>query len=258
MQSLSCILLLVERGERVHAGLAKALTLARHTGARLELFLCETEPYLGVNKHDPAAGTAREQCLQRGHEYLRALRDGIWCADVVIDDEVAWAPSLLQGVAEKLHRTPVQMVVRTAGPLDTAMAVFARHLVSRSATPLLLTRGRPWRAVPRFVAVLNPGRGAAAPAPIGRLGELLKRCSGAQMDYVISQTHGLADILVERNYDLITLALPPSAAAEADASTTRLLQATSADVLLAGAAPAANADAHDLRQSLRSPDGRPS
>lgn len=250
MQSLSCILLVVERGERVHAGLAKALTLARHTRAHLELFLCETDSYL----------QASEPRLQRGHDYLRALRDGVLCADVVIDDEVAWAPSLLRGVAEKLRRTPVQMVVRVAGQLNSAMAIFARHLIGHSGIPLLLTRGRPWQAVPRFVAVLDPAPGAAARAPIGQLSELLKHCSGAQMDYLVSPTGGLAGLLAERNYDLITLALPPPPAADTDtdAGMARLLQATSADVLLAGTAPAASADARQPPQPLRSADRRPS
>lgn len=248
---------MVERGERVHTGLAKALTLARHTGARLELFLCETEPCPGgLDRQDRTAGIAREQCLQRGHEYLRALRHGILCADVRIDEEVAWAPSLLQGVSEKLRRTPVQMIVRAPGQLDNPVAVFARHLLGRSGTPLLLTRGRPWQALPWFATVLQPGRGAAAPAPIGQLSELLRRCSGARLDYVIGHAIGLADTLAERNYDLITLALP-SAAREADAGTARLLQATDADVLVVETAPAVSTDACEQPEALRFPRRKP-
>ncbi|HTT05754.1 MAG TPA: hypothetical protein VMF64_10730 [Steroidobacteraceae bacterium] len=173
-----------------------------------------------------------------------------------IASEVAWAPSLIQGIAEKLRRTPAQMVVRAAGRFDAVMAAFARHFVNRSATPLLLTRGRPWQAAPRFAAVLNPGLRAGLISQIGQLSELLRRRSGAQVEYAIAITDGLPEIVGARNYDLVVLALPPSAAAQ-DGATARLLQTSGVDVLLVGTAPVVSADSSATAASVGSPARMP-
>ena len=85
MEPLSCILLLVERGDRVHEGLNKALLVARHFHARLELFLCDTERY-GPFRPDNAAALARTHasCVAEGRDYLQALRKTIVAPDITI------------------------------------------------------------------------------------------------------------------------------------------------------------------------------
>jgi hypothetical protein len=255
VRSLSCILLMVERGAQVHAGLAKALTLARHTGARLELLLCESEPCPGMDGQDPEVRAAREQCLQRGREYLRALREGILCADVQIDGEVVCAASLFAGVMEKMRRNSAQMIVRASSNPDSAMAVLAWRLVRQSGTPLLLTRGRPWQAAPLFVAALNPSGGAAGGSQLGPLSELLRSRCGARVDYLVASAQGLPGIIAERDYDLVMLTLPASGVLDADAAhAARLLQTCGADLLLAVPGPAASADTPQLRQPIRYPD----
>lgn len=244
MDSLSCILLMVERGERVHAALAKAVTLARYTGACLELFLCDTPYYPDAKRYGAAGERHRQQCLQRGHEYLRALREGIDCTDVDIGSEVACANSLTQGVAEKLRRTAVQLVVRAIGKVDAASCAVARGLVNTCGSPLLLTRGRPWQPAPQFVAALSAGRSAAASTQIGQLSELLRCRCNAQVDYLVANARLLPAVLAARSYDLITLAAAPEdSSPPGPDQTLQLLQSTAADVLLVRARPAAGAAA---------------
>ena len=231
---------MTERGERVYSALAKALILARHTGARLELFLCDTDSHSG------------QHTLRRGHEYLRALREGIWCTDVAIDAEVASAPSLVQGLIEQLQRAPAQLVVRALERADATTAMFAWQFLRQSRTPLLLTSGRPWRATPLFAAALNTQAPQSSNVSIGGLTECLGRSCGAQVEYLISKPERLPGLLAERCYDLITVNLTAAESATTQVRRVEtLLQACSADVLLLHPGPVANADGPDPPPAVR-------
>ena len=159
MQPLASILLLVECGDRVHQGLSKALMLARYFHARLDLFLCDTEGYVRTHPGPMAAGArTRARCVADGSDYLQALRKSIVAADVEIATEAVCHRSLREAVTEKAERCAADLLVKTteASCLDAA---------NRSATdwaamaecppPLLLTRGRSWRPIPQFAAVLQ-------------------------------------------------------------------------------------------------------
>ena len=177
MESVSCILLLVDRGRLALRGLNKALLLARHFDAALELLLCET----GIQEVQPA----RRAILGEARQYLQALVQTIVTTDVPIHAEAAFASSLAAGIAEQLARTPVQLIVKTTQ--DGALAADLR-LASGSGVPWLLTRGRPWRAVPRFAAAVNLGDGADG-SLVGRivavLETLAQRC-GADLEYLFA------------------------------------------------------------------------
>lgn len=241
------LLLIIERGEKVHIGLAKALTLARHIGARLELFLCEMAPNAAVHRCEADGRLRSEQCLQRGYDYLRALREGIQCTDVSIEGEVVYAASLIQGVADKLQRTHTQMVVRVCSGVDMRAAAFGRQLVNTTGAPLLLTRGRPWRPTPLFVAALNPAHGAPANSRIAKLSEFLQHRCGAEVDYLIANAQTLPGVVTDRDYDLVTVALPRADTAAAQTDAVARLQATAADVLLVPTSPSASVDSRCRR-----------
>lgn len=250
MQSLSRILLVVERDRWVHAGLAKALSLARYTGASLELFLCDT-PYYKAAAGDSISLPSEQWRQQRAREYLRSLRQGIVSNEVAIEVQASSADSLLGGVLERLRREPAQLVVRTRGLVSAAATLFAQRLV-QAGTPIVLTQGQPWQPAPHFMTALliehrADGRRPRALVPSAELPELLGRSCGARMDYVIAADTLLATVARRRDYDLIALTVSgaeggPENWQRASGRTVQPdLTGVGADVLFVGAARSRNA-----------------
>ena len=283
MEPLSCILLLVERGDRVHEGLNKALLVARHFHARLELFLCDTERY-GPFRPGNAAALARTHasCVAEGRDYLQSLRKTILAPDIAIATEAVCELSLQEGVEAKLKRTLVNLIVKAteASRRDTrARGAADWSAVAMCAAPLLLTRGRSWRPIPRFAAIIPPREPGACdfePTTADR-GETLAAGCGAQLDLLVTdpaptqvaeadsllgaQRHyraarptsrgrmrcvrdsppgALPEFVVEHDYDLIVLGKPPIGREAALASLAgRVLGTTAGDVVLMQAAPPA-------------------
>ena len=94
------ILLLVDRGDLGHNGLNKAMLLARHMQAPLELHLCEVSPF--VRSRDSPAGVAQLAQMQAAAQaYLHALRQSIFSTDVEIrcESQVAtsWPMACIKG-----------------------------------------------------------------------------------------------------------------------------------------------------------------
>lgn len=188
MQPLASILLLVERGDRVHEGLNKALMLARHFRARLDLFLCDTEGYESVHP-GATAGDARTRasCVAEGSDYLQALRKSIVTPDIEIASEAVCHDSLREAVTEKAERSATDLIVKTTeasrrdaggrGAADWAA-------IAACPAPLLLTRGRPWRPVPQFAAALEMLRESmsASTRAVADLSQALALACGAELD----------------------------------------------------------------------------
>ena len=188
MQSLASILLLVERGDRVHEGLNKALMLARHFHARLDLFLCDTEGYMQFHPGVMATDTrTRAYCVAEGTDYLQALRKSIVAPDVEIASEAVCHRSLREAVLAKTERSATDLIVKTteASRRDAGGRAAADWAaVAACPVPLLLTRGRSWRPVPQFAAALEmPDTSmSAATRAVADLGSTLASVCGAELD----------------------------------------------------------------------------
>ncbi len=280
MGSLSCILLLVERGAGLHGALNKALLLARHFEARLELLLCETRCPAAA-RDTSAAERARAGYISEGQRYLQALHQTIVSAGVEIDTEVVCAPSLAWGLAEKLRQRPAQLVVKAAQGVPSLIGRPECQLFGRCSAPLLLTAGRPWRATPRFAAALDLSEradGSALARIVGLSEALAGRCS-AELDYLyaapirgvagrtasdahrrlcallpVGQTglgllqycggepaRVLPRLIARRDYDLLAVGALSSPSHEARGKlTSTLLQASAGDMLLVPAGGASD------------------
>jgi hypothetical protein len=188
MYSLASILLLVERGDRVHEGLNKALMLARHFHARLDLFLCDTEGYVQLQPGPFAAGArTRAWCIAEGSDYLQALRKSIVAPDVEIASEAVCHGSLREAVAEKAARSATDLIVKTteASRRDAGGRGAAEWAaIAACPAPLLLTRGRSWRPVPQFAAALELSQRStsASTRAVADLSEALALVCGAELD----------------------------------------------------------------------------
>lgn len=187
----SSIVLIVERGEPVHHGLNRALLLARHLRAPLELFWCGRRPKLlegqGSNDEMASADSAAQ-------DYLQALRLSIASADVAIRSECAWAPSLAEGLLQKLQRTPARLVVRAVANKAGSQVAEAvgRSLLRSCSSPLLLARKRTWRPLPRFGAALDLGEEGDRRQcqHIAQLAQALAMACGALLEYLFVEKAG--------------------------------------------------------------------
>lgn len=203
MDAMSSILLLVERGDQAHRALNKALLLARHMRARLELFLCESA-------HDLPAPSGGAQALERAranrmaeaHEYLLALRKTMLVPDVEISSDAVCHVSVREALADKLQRSRPDMVVKAANagqPDPDELGGSAWLLIASCAVPLLLARDRAWHPVPRFAAALDyEDRGQEM---LGRrmmaIGEMLSRECAAELDILCARPAADGDARIE-------------------------------------------------------------
>ncbi len=179
MESLRSILAVVERDQQGQHALRKALVLARHAGARIELFLCE-----------PATGAGRSR-LEEGRAYLQALRNSVVAEDVPIAIDIACASPTYSGIVSKVAASRPDLVVRQIGTGGSSVATLTAtdtHLIAACPVPLLLTRGRTWEPRPRFAALVDVSRkdALALPRSVGDAGEFLALICRAEFGLVCS------------------------------------------------------------------------
>ncbi len=231
---LSRILLVVERDGRDGSGLAKGLLLCRHSHAALTLFFCDTEPYRESQRPSgvpPGFGAH----LADGRAYLRALRQEMLCPDVLVEEAVVCAPSLVQAVAGQLRGAPAELILRSVGePYRAARLGFARQLLHLAGAAVLLTRGRPWRPEPHFVEARLENDETAEGSPAS-LSELLARACGAQLEHIQINPQSLPRSLATGACDLLALRLPDSGLSDGlSHQMDRWLRESGSDLLLMG------------------------
>ena len=249
MRAAASILLLVERGDRVHEGLNKALLLARYFHTRLDIFLCDTEGYISSGRGARAPGMGASSCVTEGNEYVQALRKSVFAPDVEIVTEATCAPSLRDAVAERLQRRAVDLLVKTIddnrrGSGGRPAAEWAA--IAACPVPVLLTRGRPWRPVGRFGALEQLGAPALeSNRAVTALAGAFAQACGAALETVWPDAPRSIDDDVPaglggRDFDLVVLEKPR--VTEPGALRSRIgeiLAATAGDVVLMDAsAPA--------------------
>lgn len=200
MDRLSSILVVVERSDLVRRALAKAIILARHFGARLELFLCDAEHAHEFRHLDDVNGVqkARRALTADAMRYLESVRNSVAARDVPISLDVTCDSPMHVEVARKVRGSGPDLVIKSSGD-----AVSAQHrrlsasdwqLVRTCPVPLMVTRGRPWHPQPRFVAAVDVS-GEASPgmanAIVHAAGYLARGCKGdLDVVYGESPTHG--------------------------------------------------------------------
>src|SRR5262249_51231162 len=140
--------------------LNKAMILARHFGARLELFLCDSEnAYALSHSYDrEGVAAARDACLVAGHRYLDAVRRSL-AEDVRITTHVACESPLYEAIVRRALDTQPDLVIKGAAgsrPLRRfSLDANDWQLARACPVALMLTRGRPWNARPRFAAAVD-------------------------------------------------------------------------------------------------------
>ena len=195
MNKLTSILAVLDPADESRHVIAKAMVLARHFRARLELFLCDFEhAYALRHAYDPSGvAQAREQCLADGQRYLDAVRRSI-AEDVPISSYVACDSPLYEAIVRRALETRPDIVIKSAAghhPLQRFTFDANDWQLARTCpTPLMPTRGRIWSAEPRFAAAVDAGdaEGGALARSIMQTAGLLTSGCHARLDVVFSDT----------------------------------------------------------------------
>jgi universal stress protein E len=160
MRKLESILVSIDRGADARIVLTKAATLAQRVGARLELYLCDSEcAYALKHVYTPrGVNAAREASLAESRRYLAELRDSVLPPDVACDLEAACESPLYESIVHKIQRSRPDLVIRALGghtPSGPCLSVANWALVRTCPVPLMLVGTRSWGLVPRIAAAVD-------------------------------------------------------------------------------------------------------
>ena len=180
------ILAAVDRdGNQAKRVALKAVTLARLTGARLELFLCDADTaFSGQHQYEPeAAVRAMESGLVESRRYLEALRRGLAADGVEISHTVVCESPLYAGIVHAVERSRPDLVIRGAAAAKP-LAPNDWELVRACPAPLLLTRGIAWKARPLIAAAIDisPGESTELTRAILSAAAGLAKASGGAVE----------------------------------------------------------------------------
>jgi universal stress protein E len=154
------ILVVVERTAEPSALLRSAIRLAEPFGARLDLFLCDSEQafVLGHSYDRHGVLAARNASISEARRYLGGLRDAAG-ADVEMSIDAECESPLYESVVRKVLRSGPDIVVKAMG--TTAARTSAApdpndwQLMRTCPVTLMLTRARSWRDAPRLAAAID-------------------------------------------------------------------------------------------------------
>lgn len=168
MKQLKSILVVVDRSGDISALMRKALVLARPFGARLELFLCDSEQaYVLGHAYDRAGiGAARAAAVAESRRYLSGLRDLAATASVDITIDAQCESPLYESVVRKVLRSAPDMVIKDIPAEDARKHGLSDpndwQLMRTCPATLMLSGRRVWRDPPRFAAAVDVSEGETA------------------------------------------------------------------------------------------------
>jgi universal stress protein E len=161
MDKIESILVAVDRSDKALPAFARAVAMARHCGARLELFLCDAEgAYALKHEYDLSATAAAEsQSRAESRRFLESLATSVGCADVDVTFDVMCESPLYEGIVHKVQRWHPDLVIRAIGDHSAvtpgALSATDWDLVRTCPVPLMLTRGHAWLAPRRIAAAVD-------------------------------------------------------------------------------------------------------
>ena len=161
MQKLNSILVVLDRRVSPRQVLAKAMVLARHFHAKVELFLCDSEHAFALrHAYDPSGvPQAREACLTAARAFLESVRLSVTAEDVPICTYAACESPLYEGIVQRVLESCPDLLIKEAGGAElggrSSFDANDWQLARTCPVPVMLTRGRPWRPQPRFAAALD-------------------------------------------------------------------------------------------------------
>jgi universal stress protein E len=197
MKELHSILVVVDRNGGASQAVAKAVSLARQFGARIEIFLCDADlAYELAHAYDRSGvERARELCIVEAREFLRELKVAASAADLDISIDAECASPLYEAVVRKVLRSKPDLVIKSArggyrrGSLSDPNDW---QLMRACPAALMLTTGRQWRGHPRVAAAVDVSakETAGLPQDVLKAARMLSWGWNCEYDVLNSETQG--------------------------------------------------------------------
>ena len=218
MEKLTSILVVVDPRHEMYRTLGKALMLARKFGARLELFLCDSQrafvlkhsyvtqeverawresacrahpqDAMTSSLHTDDLEKAREIAVADSLKYMQALKDSLNASDVDISIDVACHSPLYESIVHKVRETSTDLVIKTAAGRHPMRRLSLDendwHLARACPATLMLTGDHKWSEEPRFAAAVDVSENNSCS---------LARMIAHTADYLAAQCHAELDLL---------------------------------------------------------------
>ena len=161
MKTPKSILAVVERSGNVSGLMTKAVGLARSFGARLELFLCDSEQayVLGRSYDREGVRAALAASVATARRYLTDLRESADAGNVEIAIDAQCESPLSESVVRKVLRSAPDLVIKAIAADDSKKRGTPDpndwELMRTCPVMLMLTGDRVWRDPPRFAAAVD-------------------------------------------------------------------------------------------------------
>jgi universal stress protein E len=161
MNKPSFILVVVDRAHDPAEPIAKAVRLARHCGARIELFLCESEQAYELARAYDREGVdaSRAASDAQARAYLADLKAHADAGGIEITLDTCCESPLYEAIVRKALRSHPDLVIKAATGVghhgQRALDANDWQLVRTCPTTVMLTRGRPLGNPPRFAAAVD-------------------------------------------------------------------------------------------------------
>lgn len=201
MNAISSILVVVDRSPAAADAVSKAVLLAKSFEAKVELFMCDAERGYALSQSFLQTGVAeaRRASVGDAHLYLEALRQSVAAEHVPITVDAECASPLYESIVRKVVRDHPDLVIKNAagvtgrGPVRFDITDW--QLMRTCPAALMLTRGRPWRARPRFAAAIDVSEGESSglSRDILHAAQLLAGCAGGELDVIYAESADLGD-----------------------------------------------------------------
>ena len=161
MAPLKSILVMADRSADAQVALQKAFVIARHFDAQIELFACDAEqPWVARSPGRAAEGAhAAAARSVETRRFLDALRGMIVVDDLQIRAGEDCDGPLHEGLPRRVraagHHLVVKRLPAREGRRRPALSAADWQVIRACPVPILLTRGRLWQPLPKFVAKVD-------------------------------------------------------------------------------------------------------
>lgn len=155
------ILVVIDPTASSHPCIERAAWLARHTGARVELFISDYAPRVAdPRSHGVAANEARERLVERHRQRLEQLAQPLRSGGLGVDIDTRLDYPLHDSIIKKAQDCGAEFVVKdTHYHSVLKRSIFSNtdwNLIRNCAATLWLVKPRPPGKRPCFVAAVDP------------------------------------------------------------------------------------------------------
>jgi universal stress protein E len=157
MEPVRSILVALENEGDSAGAVTRAVMLARRFNARIELFLCDAERAFELQHQYDQACTdlVRQSFLAESRAAMQRSWTELDVNDIPVSMDAVCESPLYDAIRRKVEASQPDLVIRGIGGRECTFSIADSDLVRTCPTPLLLTRGKSWRAKPAIAAAVD-------------------------------------------------------------------------------------------------------